>query len=78
MHGGLELVREEAHTLDFNRTASTTHDARKDRDDDIVHTEARRNVIEFDANRKPKRGREKGSESARSANEKTKNARAES
>jgi hypothetical protein len=72
MHGGLELVREEGYILDFNRTGIATHEAGEEMDESPVHTDARKNVIEFDANRKPKRGKEKASEAAHSANGRTK------
>ena len=75
MHGGLELVREDGYILDFNRTGSAAHEAAEEMDENPEHTDVRRNVIEFDANRKPKQGKEKASESTRSANGKTKSER---
>ena len=61
MHGGLELVREEGYVLDFNRTKdfnrteSTAHEAESDGGKQVGSTNARGNVVEFDANRKAKK-----------------------
>lgn len=74
MHGGLELVREEGYTLDFNRTMDTTHDAGRgsfETGERQMDADARTNVIEIDSNRKAKKSRDMTSEVTRAAKGKT-------